>query len=152
MSTKLHQIQLAYDATQDRLILTLLTNDFNEFRFWITRRMVAQLIKLLKEQLAQISDPSTSISEREKASKQIQKETRNPTTSQYKTNISRHPLGEEPLLLRQFAIKGSPEGQIGVRLEAFTGQSIEFTSDASTIYALQELILKTVPQTEWGLA
>ena len=39
----IHQIQMAYDQRQDRILLRLSTREHTEFRFWLTRRFVKRL-------------------------------------------------------------------------------------------------------------
>ena len=50
MST-LHQIQMQYDAHEDRGLLRIRTRDGSEFRFWLTRRFVRALWPMVREML-----------------------------------------------------------------------------------------------------
>ena len=49
--TRIDQLQLRFDAEQDRLLLRVNTADREEFRLWLTRRMVARLWPALRSAL-----------------------------------------------------------------------------------------------------
>ena len=45
----IHQLSLSYDDKQDRLLLRVSTQDAEEFRFWLTRRMSERLGPALQQ-------------------------------------------------------------------------------------------------------
>ena len=47
----IHQIQVAHDEAQDRLLVRLSTTDDCEFRFWLTRRFTKRLWAMLVQML-----------------------------------------------------------------------------------------------------
>jgi len=49
--SQLHQIQISYVPTEDRLVLRLNTRARHEFRFWMTRRYVIILWKAIMDML-----------------------------------------------------------------------------------------------------
>ncbi len=152
MSSPLHQIQLTYDQAQDRLILTVSTQDLNEFRFWITRHMLKKLWEVLQKVREMFAKDSTQQQEENvQASTQVQKEMQQPTANKYGTRMSRRPLGEEPLLLHKFSITPNKQRQVIFCLEDTQTKKIEFSGDGVLLAALCQLIQKTTSQTDWDL-
>lgn len=155
MSSQLHQIQLGYDLLQDRLILTLSTQDFNEYRFWITRQAVRGLWNILIQLLK--ADEKTrpqQIQEGTKIGELIEKEKaqRQPIAGKYATSMTKRPLGDEPLLLYKVIAQPHEDGGFRLHLEDTQGRSIEFGGNSSIILGLCQLIKKTVQQgTDWNL-
>jgi hypothetical protein len=45
----IHQLSVSYDERQDRLLLRLNTQDRQEFRFWLTRRMALRLFPAIEQ-------------------------------------------------------------------------------------------------------
>ncbi len=150
--SNLQQIQLNYDSVQDRLVLIFCTQDFAEYRFWITRRVLKALWSILQRLRQDLSsDLSQQREEDQKASSMIQKEKQQPQTSKYATKITHYPLGETPLLLYKIMAKPIDQGHILLHLEDNEGKSIEFGGDATLVNVLCQLIYKTSAQTEWDL-
>ena len=55
----IHQIQMAFDKLQDRILLRVSTSDQAEFRFWMTRRYTKLLWTMLIKMLER--DPAAEI-------------------------------------------------------------------------------------------
>lgn len=45
----IHQLSVHHDERQDRLLLRLNTQDQQEFRFWLTRRMTLRLMPAIQQ-------------------------------------------------------------------------------------------------------
>lgn len=155
MSSNLHQMQLSYDQVQDRLVLALLTQDFSEYRFWITRRAVKGLWNILTQLLQ--ADQKNQL-EQQRVSRQIaeqiqqEKTQHRPAANKYGTRITRRPLGDEPLLLAKIMARPSEQSRCFLHFEDIKGQSIEFSGDITIVMALCQLILQAIKQAEWDLA
>lgn len=153
MSSNLQQIQLNYDQMQDRLVLTLCTENYCEYRFWITRNMVQgvwQILQGLRKE--QSKDDPNRLEKEKKASSSIHKERQNPLATKYTTPISQHPLGAEPLLLYKVGAKLIENGKVFFHFEDPQAKSIEFVGSEMLIDVLSQLIYKISPQTNWGLS
>lgn len=152
MPSSLQQVQLNYDQVQDRLILTFMTQDFCEYRFWITRHILIAFWEILhKLEQALETSKEQKIQEKQQATENIRQEKQQPEANKYGMRMSRRPLGEEPLLLFKIIAKPSEQGFAFFHLEDIKGQSIEFNGDSAFITALSQLVQKTMPQTNWGL-
>lgn len=154
MTTPIQQLQLSYNELHDRLILVLHTQDFCEYRFWITRHALKSLwvifLKLLQDdQKSQLQH----MQETQAVAKQIQEEKaqHQPGASKYATQVSRKPLGEEPLLVAKIGSKPMDKGLFMLHLEDMQGRSIEFNGDTKIILALCQLVLQTLKITDWDL-
>ncbi|MBA3958728.1 MAG: hypothetical protein H0X51_10105 [Parachlamydiaceae bacterium] len=151
MSSNLSQLQMNYNQQQDRLTLILHTQDFCEYRFWLTRRAT----KALWEILVQLLDktPVQHSQEQQKIGEQIQreKEQRHAAAEKYGTHVSRCPLGEEPLLLTKFMAKPADNGVSFLHLEDAQGRCIEFGGDNTIIMALCQLISRSAKLADWDL-
>lgn len=152
MSSNLQKIQLTYDQANDRLILNFNTQDFFEYRFWITRRVLKGFWNLL-QQLAQgfPKDQMQKLYEAQHADEKIHKEVQIAEASKYSTRMTRHPLGEEPSLLYKIMATPGEKGGVHFHLEDSQGRSVDFKGDAFLVVLLTQLILKILPLTDWGL-
>ncbi len=50
----IHQLSVSYEERQDRLLLRLNTQDHQEFRFWLTRRMSLRLLPAIDQSVARL--------------------------------------------------------------------------------------------------
>lgn len=154
MSSPLQQLQLSYDQLQDRLVLSLHTKDFCEYRFWITRHVTSAFWKILLELLkADQKGQLEHARESKKASEQIQQEKmqRQATADKFAQRVMRRPLGEEPLLLAKIQAKIAENGVAFLHLEDVQGRSIEFTGNSTIVVALCQLIQETIKKANWNL-
>lgn len=152
MPTGLQQIHLTYDVGEDRLVLTLFTQDLNEFQIWITRHMLKVLWNILQKLIQSLSNDSFRANEeRRKTSAHIQKEIVRPEAGKFGVRVARRPLGDSPLLLYKLSVTPAEQGRIDFHLEDRLGNSLDFTGDFTFLTALSQLIQKTLPQTNWDI-
>lgn len=154
MTSNLQQLQLTFDKVQDRLVLTLFTQDFLEYRFWLTRRLTKALWEILLKLLN--SDQKNNLQknqEQKQIADQIEKEKqqRQPIAEKYGTPMTKKPFGEEPLLIFKIVAKQGDKGHSLLHFEDAKGHSIEFGGDSRIIMALCQLIQRTAEQADWGL-
>jgi hypothetical protein len=153
-SSGLQQLQLNYDQVQDRLLLSVFTQDLNEYQFWLTRRATQMiwhvLIQLL--QADQKSDLEKMETNREVV-KQIQEERRrrSKTAQQFSNPVAKKPLGDEPMLL--FKVKAQPpeDDLIRLSLEDDKGRALQIAGNAAIVLALCQLIRQTILLANWNL-
>lgn len=154
MSSPLQQMQIAYDPLQDRLVFTIFTQDFCEYRFWITRHILKGIWNGMMQLLQADQKNQLKLKEEsKKAAEQIQKEKaqRQPGAEKFATSATRRPLGDEPLLLAKFFAKPMERNTFLVHLEDARGVSIEFNGESSIIVAFCQLILQAVSRSDWNL-
>ena len=70
MSGSINQIQIAYSAEEDRILFRVNSTDRKEFRFWLTRRFMILLIRVLGEHRKR--DPDVVSQQSEQAKEAVQ--------------------------------------------------------------------------------
>ena len=158
----MHQMQLSYVSTEDRLLFRLNTKERQEFRFWMTRRYVIILWNTLNQLLSK-TDPEGASPLPEKAAlhdplvESAMKEIKHQelvSQADFKTQYQESsylPLGETPALLFSVGIKPNPEGQAMICMHPETGQGIEMVLNEQILHSLCQLIIDTTSKADWKL-
>jgi hypothetical protein len=155
----IHQIQIAHDETEDRLLLRLSTTDDCEFRFWLTRRFTRRLWTMLVQML-----------EWDRAVKQqADRETRHAVLdiqhqgysqeADYSTQFReatpdtprRLPLGADPVLLAKAQGTKRDDGIQVLKLLPLQGTGIDITVDTRLLHLFMRLLREQVAKVEWDL-
>jgi hypothetical protein len=155
----IHQIQVAHDEAQDRLLLRLSTTDECEFRFWLTRRFTKRLWTMLVQML-----------EWDRAVKQqVDRETRHEVLdiqhqgysqeADYKTQFQeatpatprRLPLGATSVLLATAQGIKRDDGVQVLKLLPLQGTGIDITVDTRLLHLFMRLLREQVAKVEWDL-
>ena len=157
---QMHQMQLTYVATEDRMLFRVNTKARQEFRFWMTRRYTAILWHTLTQLLANRA-PATAVQAAPplvdplvEAAKQEIKHQQVVSQADFKTQYQESsylPLGEAPILLFSVGIKPAPDAQPLLCLHPEQGQGIEIVLNEQIIHSLCQLILDTSDKAGWGL-
>jgi hypothetical protein len=159
----MHQMQLSYMATEDRILFRMNTKARQEFRFWMTRRYTSilwtSLSKMISDQDQKDeiekdrSDPPIKDAIVESAKKEIEhKEI--VSKSDFKTQYQEStylPLGEEPALLFSVGIKPNPKGQPMLCMHPEKGQGVEMVLNDQILHSLCKLIVDTAKKADWKL-
>lgn len=151
----IHQIQMAYNAQEDRILLRILSADRAEFRFWLTRRYVklfwAVLLKMLER------DPATAVHRDENVRRTIlgfQHESAvrgGEFNKPYEEGVSVLPLGAAPVLLSRITGKQPDPKQQLLSLHPEKGQGIDLGVNAELLHMISKLLLDAVGQSDWDL-
>lgn len=154
--SSLQQLQLNYDQVQDRLTLSIFTQDMSEYQFWITRRATVMLWNVLVQLLQ--ADQRSQL-EQMRASREIiqqiqdERARRRPTAEQMANPMSKRPLGDQPMLL--FRVRARPPKEenepIALLLEDEKGHSLQIAGTSTIILALCQLIRQTILLADWNL-
>ncbi len=152
----LHQLNLGFDAAQDRLLLRVSTTDVQEFRFWLTRRLVARLwprlVDTLKADLA-VSQADGSSKARPEwlefrhAAAIQQSDLITPYSSAAKTPA----LGPEPLLATKLSLQPLDANRYELILTAATGTCVNLVLATAVLHGLLKLLQDAVQGTDWAL-
>ena len=157
---QMHQMQLTYLATEDRLLFRVNTRARQEFRFWMTRRYTAILWHTLTQLLAnrpmtpEVPVAPPSADPLVEAAKQEIKHHEVVSQADFKTQYQEStylPLGEAPLLLFSVGVKPAPDGQPLLCMHPENGQGIEIVLNEQILHSICKLILDTSTKAEWGL-
>lgn len=158
--SQMHQMQLTYVATEDRMLFRVNTKARQEFRFWMTRRYVAILWHTLMQILAktqaetQESTGTPAPDSLVEAAKKEMKHQEVVSQADFKTQYQEStylPLGEQPILLFGIGVKPAPDGQPLLCMHPHNGQGIEMVMGEQILHSFCKLIQDTVAKAEWGL-
>jgi len=151
----LHQIQMQFDAHQDRGLLRISTRDGREFRFWLTRRYVKALWPLVRGLLE--SDPQVSAQARpedREAVLSFRHESaiqRSDFETHYEEQATETPLGEEPVLLARVRLEHPDSGGRIICLLPKEGQGLRLAMDDRLLHSFASLMVRTARLAEWEL-
>ena len=160
----MHQMQLSYVSTEDRLLFRLNTKARQEFRFWMTRRYVMILWHSLNQLLAKeepaaaaavpevpvpaLVDPLVEAAKKEFKHQEFVAQADFKTQYQESTYL---PLGDTPALLFSVGIKPAPDGTAMLCMHPEKGQGIEIVLNEQILHSLCQLIIDTTTKADWRL-
>jgi len=152
---KLKQIQIAFAPLEDRLLLRISTSGNEEFRFWITRRYLKVLWRVITKILIenpQIRTQSSEEAQRSVLSFQHEKAVQEADFSTaFDESGQTLPLGGTPVLLSRIQSKRGSDGGTVICLHPEKGQGVEIAVNDSILHALSRLVIQAVAQTDWDL-
>ena len=106
------QLSAVYDSKEDRVMFRITTKDENEFRLWLTRSIVRNILSLAKHasvtELEKIH-PLAHAGDISEFNQQLKNS--NATFTDFEP-AQNHPLGETPVLVEKAEIKFSPKGYV----------------------------------------
>ena len=153
----IHQLQVAFDATEDRLLFRLTTVAGEEFRVFLTRRFVKGLWPLLIKTIdskvavkAPIAEARREVMafEHEKAVRETDFKT--PFQEPPPQAPRQFPLGEAPYVATQGNIR-LVDGVFKLALNPASGQGIEIGLDDRLMHSLCRLIEQSTRSADWDL-
>lgn len=151
----LQQINVVYDASQDRLLVRMNTSERVEYRFWITRRLVQGLWQGLL-QLMQ----STETARRQTApsGKQAVVEFEHEAALQkthfdkpYATEEFQPAIPGEPLLVYSIKLRAQPAGGHAITLMPASGAGFHLKLSDTLLHGFSKLLQDAVNRSGWGL-
>ena len=153
MTSSLNQMQMLYHPEEDRILFRVNTTDQKEYRFWLTRRYVHLLYRVLSEHVA--SDPDVSLQgsrEAQQAVMQFKKEQvmEKANFAEPFKDQAEYPLGPDALLA--FKITANKQGDqlhLGIHPKDRQGISIVINREINT--TLTQLLVGTVAKAEWRI-
>jgi hypothetical protein len=155
----IHQMQVAFDAHADRLLLRVRTTGAELYAVWLTRRMVAQMLPHLRRTLARtgvaaVAPQALPVPEARQMLEQavLQRPLPGADFQQpFADGDARLPLGPEPLLPAQADMTPLAGGALQVALADGRGQRIELNLPHDTATALLRLVETALAQADWNL-
>ncbi len=155
----IHQIQVRYDATADRLLLQLRTTTAEVYAVWLTRRMVQRLYPPFRQAVTQASVASATpqalpVPEARQMLEQaaLQRPLPGADFAQpFAAADAIHPLGPEPLLPDAADLRPGAEGQLTLAVREPRGRRIEVALNAELATALLRLLDNALVAAEWDL-
>lgn len=156
----IHQIQLRFDATADRLLLQLRSSEAEIYAAWLTRRMVARLLPPFRQAVLQagvqaVTPHALPVPEARQMLEQAALQRPLPDT-QFNTPFeagehSRHPLGTEPLLPDAADLKPAANGELHLVLRETRGRQLDIGLTPELATALLRLTDSALAVADWQL-
>jgi len=151
----IHQIQVRYDETQDRILLRLSTTEGSEFRFWLTRRFVKRLWSMLVQMLEwdQAVQQQHDVQAR-RTVLDIQHEgyaQQANYSRKFEETPRTMPFGEAPVVLAKAQGKRRDGSTQVLSLHPQQGQGIDMTLDTKLLHILSRLLREAVAKADWDI-
>lgn len=155
----IHQIQVLYDTTADRLLLHMRTGAAEVYSVWLTRRMLSRLYTPFRTtvtatSVAQTTPKALPVPEARQMLEQaaLDRPLANADFGKpFVTADASHPLGPEPLLPDTVDLRPAPGGQTVLAFREPRGRRIEVVLSNELSAALLRLIDSALVASEWGL-
>lgn len=161
-SMNIHQISVHHDERQDRLLLRLNTQDRQEFRFWLTRRMTQRFMPAIEQSVARLEAAQPGVAATDTISQQILSELKRDAFLQkadfatpFDTQASARPLGEEPMLITDAHLTIQPSGALAISFEDKSApqqvKSCQLHLQVSLVHGMVHLMRQAAEKAQWGL-
>ncbi|VAX05977.1 hypothetical protein MNBD_GAMMA26-650 [hydrothermal vent metagenome] len=151
---KLHQLNVRFDAFEDRLVLSISTDDGNEVRIFLTRRYTKLLLAVL-EKLSDQGNCSPTQSNAAKGAIKAFKRDEALSKADFATNYQQagkqQPLGETPLLVSKIKYTIHQSGGSVISMSTPEGSNINLNLTQELAFSLIKLINTGVTNAEWML-
>lgn len=153
--TGLRQLNANYVALEDRIRLSLTTQDGNEFRLWLTRRYLQLLWQALGRivtrfaELRAAGDPllRSALAGFAEAQAMNRADLRTPYAGG-----TTFPLGEDPVLLSRITVgEITAAGTQPLTLRPERGAGIDLALNEELAHAITNLLRQAAVAAEWGL-
>jgi hypothetical protein len=144
----LQQINLSYDAEQDRLLLRAREDDNTEYRIWLTRRFTALLLDVLRQRMSALGGQN-QLASNPKTVEQLKGGAFHSAYQEEAPSVL--PLGEEGILAYRLNYS-FPSGDLSkLQLLPKQGEGLNFSLGKHMLYLLFNLLEQNLPQTGWNL-
>ncbi|MCB1926820.1 MAG: hypothetical protein KDH17_02170 [Rhodocyclaceae bacterium] len=140
----IQQLQIAYDALADRLLLRLCTTAGEEYLAHLTRRFVAQIWPGLAASLA-ASPPAPQAASGDSRGGRFDRPYEAPADVE-------HPLGPVPLLVAEARMERDDRGRLQLQLKERRQRAFSLTLNPSLLRVFCAMLRAGVGAADWGLA
>ena len=152
---QLRQIQVSFDAENDRLLLRVNTSENVELRFWLTRRIVKRLWPILVRSLrANEETVMQPTPERREAVLAFQHEgavASSDFTQRFAEKQAATPLGASPILATKVRLDRAGTAH-RLAIHPAKGQGATLTLQEPILHSFCELLRRAVRVSDWDLA
>lgn len=159
----IHQMSVNYVERQDRLMLRVNTQDGQEFRLWLTRRLTGRLLPHLQACVVQLETRHPQVMVADPAAKQMLTELQRETflekadfKTPFRSEAPQLPLGEVPILVTDVQLNMHSSGTLNVVFqdlsgEGASGHSCQLELHSSLLHGLLHLMGQAIQQANWRM-
>jgi len=157
----IHQLTVHYDERQDRLLLRLNTQDQQEFRFWLTRRMTLRLMPAIQQSTLRLEAAQPGVAATDAPAQQLLTELKRDAflrqanfATPFEDHATQWPLGSPPLLISDVHISIQPGGALDIAFEDKSDpaqvRSCQLHLQVGLVHGMVHLIRQASAKAEWG--
>jgi len=159
----IHQMSVNYAERDDRLLLRVNTQDGQEFRMWLTRRMTGRLLPHLQACVVQIETCNLQVMVSDPTAQQMLTALQRETfleKADFKTPFASEapalPLGTDPILVTDVQLNVHTSGTLNVVFQDTsgdytTGRSCQLALQASLLHGLLHLLQQALQKANWRM-
>jgi hypothetical protein len=156
----IHQLSVNHDERQDRLLLRLNTQDQQEFRFWLTRRMTLRLMPAIQQSAVRLEAAQPGVAATDAPSQHLLTELKRDAflkkadfATPFENRATQWPLGAEPLLITDAHLTIKPSGALEISFEDKSdpaqARACQLTLQVSLVHGMVHLIQQASEKAEW---
>ena len=153
--SQISQIQIKFIATEDRLLLRVSSSAQQEFRFWLTARLVKMLYPALYDTLSKTSPVAAQSVPEAKREVVAFEHQQAVSKTDFKTNFKEvkqdFPLGDTPILVTKCQLRPNPDGNTVLALAPEQGQGIDINLSNELLHSFTKLLTDACKIAEWQL-
>ena len=153
--SQISQIQIKFVATEDRLLLRVSSSSQQEFRFWLTARLVKMLYPALYDTLAKTSSIAANNVPQAKHDVVAFEHQQAVAKTDFKTGFKEvkqdYPLGKTPILVTKCQLRPNPDGNTILALAPEQGQGIDINLSNELLHSFTKLLIDACKTAEWPL-
>lgn len=155
MSARLEQVNLSYNAKEDRLLLRVRNSDGQEYRLWMTRRFTGLLWdvtgRIIRETDLSIELDTAAGRDAVLEFEHEQALQRGDFATEYNESASSFPLGEDGKLAFKITYNKLEGNRISLNLLPEDGPGISMGVDSAMLHNLCKLIADSTRSAGWNL-
>jgi hypothetical protein len=160
----IHQLQATYQVHQDRILLRLNTTTHEEFRLWLTRRMMLGLLPNLTKVTTDLANQHPELASHDSTQHQALANFKKQEAlaladfaTPYASETPALPIGSTPLLLSTIHMTPLNDGKLHLGFEEAAdgdspARSFSVTMAQPVFHSLLHLLESVLAHTQWGLA
>lgn len=157
MSNHIHQLNASYVAAEDRILLRLNTTNKEEFRIWLTRRLMRALARELgsaERRLLGLENPQSGyVAPGARAIQEFRREASTADVDfgeRFVEGSSGFPFGTGPVLATACGVR-LQDGSASVSLTFGNQRTLNFVLDARGLHGTLAMLQKAVAHSDWDL-
>ncbi|SMN11690.1 hypothetical protein SPBRAN_1976 [uncultured Candidatus Thioglobus sp.] len=158
----IHQMQITYNAAEDRLILKLNSQENEEIRLFLTRRITLSLLDMLAKTIdhslnkQMINKMKKSIAdsnfEPQATTQQIQRQDivdKTDSETPFKGG-EKFPIGKTPMLIEKITINVHKNNMIEIIFANDKEGDVRLDVNRQLLHNLSDLLTQIMPSTDWN--
>lgn len=147
-TNKLHQINVQYSNTEDRILLRTSTDNNDEYLIWLTRRFTKILLDVLDKEIEKHGG-TTEISAKKETKKMFNDGAFEKPYAEEKPKS--HPLGDKGILAYRITTGTDKNGNFVLEIQSENKQGITYNLNETLLYMFYSLLTQAVERAGWQL-